>query len=158
MTTLTVTVGLPGSGKTTWARRHCAELFDAGHKVGRISRDDIREKLFGLAGYHQQPPEVIHAREEQITKLQRDIVTDLLGMGVNTVVDDTNLHPDHGTNWQALADRAGVDLVVVDHFLAVPVEECVRRQAGRPVVERVSGEVIRRMATRIVGVLTVEVM
>jgi tRNA uridine 5-carbamoylmethylation protein Kti12 len=45
MATLLITRGLPGSGKTTWAR---AWVEDAPARRVRVNRDDLRQCAFGL--------------------------------------------------------------------------------------------------------------
>jgi predicted kinase len=76
MTTLTITRGLPGSGKTTWARQQVGAV--------RVNRDDLRRMLHGRhLGYARA--------EAQVTVAHRALVAALLEAGVNVICDDTNL-------------------------------------------------------------------
>ncbi|MBM0201793.1 AAA family ATPase [Micromonospora sp. STR1s_5] len=129
---LYVTVGLPGSRKTTWARA-------TGYT--RLNRDDLRDQMHGVRDY---TPE----HEREVTIAQHAAAAALLRAGITVVTDDTNLSADHMARWEELAERCGARLVVVDHFLTVPVAECIRRQATRPPRERVPAERIQAMADR----------
>ncbi|WP_431977613.1 AAA family ATPase [Micromonospora haikouensis] len=130
---LIITVGLPGAGKTTWAK-------GTGHT--RVNRDELRDLLHGVRDY---TPE----HEQQVTIAQEAAVAGLLRAGITVVADDTNLHEDYLARWEALAAECGARLVIVDHFLAVPAAECIHGQADRPARERVSAEAITSMAARI---------
>jgi predicted kinase len=132
MPTLTITRGLPGSGKTTWAKRQ------GGHV--RVNRDDLRRMLHG-------GPLHTGWAEQQVTQAQRAQVEALLRAGVNVICDDTNLRGRTVRDLVELARAAGATVVVQD-FTGVPVEECIARDAGRPDGERVGADVIRDMWQR----------
>src|SRR5690606_37039705 len=85
MPQLVLTVGLPGSGKSTWARKWVAE-DPAGR--ARVNRDDLRAMLRGELVWRD--PDL----EAQVTVAQHAAVAALLGAGVSVVVDDTNLAPE----------------------------------------------------------------
>ncbi|MCX5070878.1 AAA family ATPase [Micromonospora lupini] len=128
---LYVTVGLPGSGKTTWARA-------TGRT--RLNRDDLRDQMHGVRDY---TPE----HEREVTIAQHAAVAALLRAGITVVTDDTNLRDESMALWEELAQRCGARLVVVDDFLTVPVADCIRRQAARPLRERVPAHRIQAMAS-----------
>jgi predicted kinase len=130
--TLTITRGLPGSGKTTWARAQ------RGHV--RVNRDELRRMLHGgplLTGW----------AEVQVSIAQRAEVRALLCAGVNVICDDTNLRPRAVRDLAELGLACGATVVVRD-FTDVPVDECVARDAQRPGDERVGEEAIRGMYRR----------
>lgn len=135
MTTLHVTRGLPGSGKSHWAGAWTAE--DPENRV-RVNRDDLRTMLDDgrfIRGVTEQ--RVIAARDASILAL--------LSKGVDVVCDDTNLKQRVMRDLAALAKKAGAELEV-HHFTDVPLEVCIERDAAR---DRVVGEqVIRDMHTR----------
>jgi predicted kinase len=132
MPTLTITRGLPGSGKTTWARQQ------GGHV--RVNRDDLRRMLHG-------GPLHTGWAEMQVTLAQQAQVEALLRAGINVICDDTNLRGRYVRELAELGRLAGAQVVVHD-FTDVPVEVCVARDAGRPEGERVGAEVITRMWRR----------
>lgn len=129
---LTITVGLPGSGKSTRALAWVAE--DPARRA-RVNRDDLRRMLqggrLGTAG-----------QEAAVTAIQHPAVRALLDLGYDVVADDTNLTSAAMHAWQRLADQASAQLVVWD-FTDVDVEECVRRDAGRTGPAHLGETVIR---------------
>lgn len=132
MPTLTLTRGLPGSGKTTWAKQQ------GGHV--RVNRDELRRMLHGgplLTGW----------AEVQVTLAQRAAVEALLRQGINVICDDTNLRAKAFRELAELGRLCGARIEVHD-FTDVPVEECVARDAARAEDERVGEEVIRGMWQR----------
>ncbi|HEU4347226.1 MAG TPA: AAA family ATPase, partial [Actinoplanes sp.] len=133
MSRLLITRGLPGSGKTTFAST--LQPY-----VVRVNRDDIRRMLHGRRLYTQWA-------EGQVTAVQRAMVETLLRARANVIVDDTNLRSRTGREWAELAARHGATLEVHD-FTDVPLDECLRRDAGRPEGERVGEVGIRRMYDR----------
>lgn len=128
---LTLTRGLPASGKTTWARQQPAV---------RVNRDDLRRMLFR---------DVIHSRaqEEQVTTAQQAQVRALLRSGISVVVDDTNLRARYVRQWQSLASEAGASVSFKD-MTDVPLSVCIARDSMREPEDQVGEEVIRSMHRR----------
>jgi predicted kinase len=132
MTTLTITRGLPGSGKTTWARRQAGAV--------RVNRDDLRTMLHGGAlgqGW----------TEKQVTIAQRAQVEALLRAGVNVICDDTNLRARVVRELAELGAKCSADVVMRD-FTDVSLEECIARDASRDPDARVGEDAIRGMHQR----------
>ncbi|MEV6525198.1 AAA family ATPase [Longispora sp. NPDC051575] len=133
--TLTVTRGLPASGKSTWARS------EEGVRAGvRVNRDDLRRMLHGShlgTGW----------AEKQVTVAQKAAVEGLLRAGTSVICDDTNLRARVVREFAELAASCGAGFVVRD-FTDVDVAECVRRDAGRDRSEQVGEYVIRSMYER----------
>jgi predicted kinase len=130
MPTLTITRGLPGSGKTTWAK--------AQRDAVRVNRDDLRRMLHGgLTGQGWA--------EVQVTVAQRAAVEALLRADVNVICDDTNLRARIVRELAELGVSCGASVVLED-FTGVPLEVCVARDAAR--AEPVGEEVIRSMHAR----------
>ena len=133
MTRLLITRGLPGAGKTTFARK-----LQPG--VVRVNRDDLRRMLHGRRLFTQWA-------EAQVTNAQRAAVEALLRSRTNVIVDDTNLRAETVRRWAELAARFGASFEVHD-FTDVPLDECVRRDAARAADEQVGADAIRRMHER----------
>lgn len=118
---LTICRGLPGSGKTTWAR--------AQPDAWRVNRDDIRAMYTGVWDYGSP------TREGLVTILQKELIQELLSKDLHVIVDDTNLDWRHVQMLSKVATglRTVNVEVVVKEFLHVPVEVCIERDAARPV-------------------------
>lgn len=130
MAKLTVTRGLPGSGKTT-AARATGDLC--------VSRDDIRQMLYGKR-YGEEG-----VNESIITSAEDALVATLLEDGCNVVVHDTNLRDRHVDIWRYLAVNAGADFEIID-LRAMPLRICIRRDEQRwGTPAHVGEEVIRKM-------------
>ncbi|EFC80084.1 AAA family ATPase [Parafrankia sp. EUN1f] len=121
--TLTITRGLPGSGKSTAARRRRDQLRAAGHRAVVVSRDPLRDQL-GLT-YGDT------AGEKHVTAVRDAQVNTLLRAGVNVIVDEMNLAAQYVRHWMETALRAGALFSVLD-LTDVDVELCVRRDTLRP--------------------------
>ena len=76
MAKLIITRGLPGSGKTTWAKAQPGTV--------RVNRDELRRMMHG--GHTGEG-----WAERQITVAQRAQIEALLRAGVSVICDDTNL-------------------------------------------------------------------
>lgn len=118
MTTLIVTRGYSGSGKTTYARQTGAVM---------VSRDDLRTQLFDTEGKAKLSGE----QEAIVTDAQKALARGLLRAGYNVVVHDTNLHHGVYAAWIKLAkaERVSFRGVWFDH---VDVETCKQRAVGVP--------------------------
>lgn len=135
MQKIILTTGLPGSGKSTWARAHAAQ-FDG--DVLLTSRDDIRAMLgFGPIGTKEQ--------EEIVSKVQDDIIVRAIKSGKGLIVHDTNLNKKSPTRIKKLFD-GDVEFLIAD-FTNVPIEICIERDAQR--ANPVGETVIKNMARQL---------
>lgn len=125
MVKLIMTKGLPGSGKTTWARAQ-------GKK--RVNKDDLRDMLD--KGVHSSK------NEKFILDIRDFIVTVALSEGHDIIVDDTNFAPKHEKRLRELAENNNAVFEVKD-FTNVSLEECIKRDAKRD--NKVGEKVIRHM-------------
>lgn len=110
--------GLPGSGKSSWAKQKVAEN---GNYI-RVCKDDIRETLF----VNWSPK-----KEKSVLKVRDLLIREGIGMGKNVIVDDTNLNPIHENHLRELAAELGANFEINQSFLKVSVEECIERDLKR---------------------------
>lgn len=123
---LILTKGIPGSGKSTWAKKWVEE--DPVNRI-RVNRDDIR-RMFG--------PYWIPEREDFTSIVEDIIIEEALANGKSIVVDATNLK--HPNRWNILADIYDAEYLFQD-FTDVPLELCIERDKNRE--HQVGEEVIR---------------
>lgn len=142
MTTLIITRGLPGSGKTTRAREWVAE--DPEHRV-RVNRDDLREMAHD--GTHIKGGKGNDGTERAILKARDALVSTLLKRGLDVVVDDTNLPTRTVRDLRKLALLAGAGFEVWD-MTDVTVEACIMRNSSRPF--SVGEDIIRDLYNRFI--------
>lgn len=117
---LVFTRGLPGSGKTTYARNWVAR--NPGGRA-RVNRDDFREMLHD--GYFEK------GKTEQAILTACDAsISALLKKGISVINDDTNLPQRRARELRRLADLHGADWEVVD-LTSVSLEECIARDKQR---------------------------
>jgi tRNA uridine 5-carbamoylmethylation protein Kti12 len=128
------TIGLPGSGKSTTARRMVAE---SGGTIREVTKDDLRLRPEAPKSRGKQERWVVAERDRQ--------VIEAFTQGCSIVVHDTNFNPVHRTRLEAIAAEYGANFEVLD-FTHVDVHECIRRDAGRP--QPVGEKVIREMWQR----------
>jgi predicted kinase len=135
--TLTITRGLPASGKSTYARVWVDE--DRAHRV-RVNRDDLRAMIDD--GLH-----VEGVTEARIVAARDGLILAALDRGLDVVCDDTNLPARVVRDLARLARRAGAGFAVED-FTDVDVDTCIERDAKRTGRAQVGEAVIRGMHTR----------
>lgn len=120
MTTLYVTMGLPASGKSTWAKSVDAL---------RWNNDDMRKMMTGASFVKKIDGFINTARDT--------FVASALAGGKDVVVDNTNLNPIHSRKLARIAQEhhATFSIKVFDAPVSVCVDRDMRRQ--NPVGERV---------------------
>ena len=128
--------GLPGSGKSTYAKQLVAESPNA---YKRINRDDLRAMFDN--GYHSKG-------NEKFVKQVRDVlIIKALEEGKHVIVDDTNLSATNETRIKQLVhqfNKEHNDTVVVEVMeINTPLEECITRDALR--AQPVGAQRIREM-------------
>lgn len=112
--TLTLTIGLPASGKSTWAEGLRQEFPD---RVRVVNRDDIRASN-GTR---------FEDGDEQYVAQVRDFMIDhLLVLGYDVICSDTNLSPKVRRRLAQIAKRRKAE-VIETSFLHVPLETCLER-------------------------------
>jgi len=130
---LTMMVGLPGSGKSTIAKA----LSAISPELKLISSDSIRQELYGDENKQGDP--------EEVFSLVNNRIHEALKSGTSVLYDATNLY--RKSRQSVLASiPEGLDVLVRFWLVDTPLETCVARNASRERV--VPEEVIRRMASR----------
>lgn len=131
--TLVVCMGLPGSGKSTWA---CEQIAHSNGLVVRVTKDEIRKTL-EQTGWRWTPD-----NEKDVIVRRDGLIGSEFERGAVVVIsDDTNLARKHRVRLAQIAIKYGAKFEV--KRFDTPIEECIRRDALR---EKSVGEnVIRAM-------------
>lgn len=131
---VTIMRGLPGSGKSTYAKA----LVDAGKgRVKRISRDDFRLMLDN--GTFE------NVDENLVTVLRDHAIVAALNAGYDIVIDETNVVQKRIDQLVRVCERSGADFDYTVEVIDTPIEECLRRNALRTGPACVPEHAIRRM-------------
>lgn len=121
--------GLPGSGKSTKAKK----IVEQGEWV-RINRDLLREMLhFGKWSGRN---------EGTVVDVEKVIASLCLAKGISCVVDDTNLSKKHRDMWSEVAKTMDARFEV--HEMATDLTTCLYRDEQRD--KKVGDHVIKAMA------------
>ena len=131
--------GLPGSGKSTWAK----EFVEKNPDWIRVNRDDLR-RMRGRYWYPKQ--------EKLITKFENQIILVALEAGHNVIVDATNLNDDRNKlRIKTLSEKFNEDwdwnwneeIHVEFKNFNLSVEDCIKNDLKRP--NSVGADVIWKM-------------
>lgn len=125
---LVILRGLPGSGKTTFAKSI------PGHK--RVNKDDLRAMLDNSV-FNKENESIVH-------QIQTDLILRFLRRGQSVIVDNTNLKDSGVRDLHRLAESVG-DVFVNELWFDAPFGECMVRNAARVGVARVPDEAMKRM-------------
>ena len=117
---LTITVGLSGCGKSTWAKQ---EVNRARGKIVRLNRDDFRKMLYVDVPFEQRDETMI--RDTMMKELARQA----LQRGYTVIVDDTNCIRRTRQGWEEFAATQRVKLRVLTWN--TDAETCIERDKAR---------------------------
>ena len=134
---LIMTKGLPGSGKSTWAKAR-QEAFPFKYK--RVNKDSLREMLDGGKWSREA--------EKFTLKVRDTIIREALMSRNSVIVDDTNFAPIHEETLRGIAQHFGADFLIQD-FSDVPLKTCIENDLKR--LSSVGEAVIRKMAKQYLG-------
>ena len=129
--TFTMLVGIPGAGKSQYAR----ELVDKSGRKIWLSSDNYREKLFGDANCQKNPNLVFDQ--------MHDDTISLLNRGFDVIYDATNITR---KNRQAILDKLPNHVRKNCVIVWAPIDVCIERDKARD--RTVGKEVIDKMLRR----------
>lgn len=132
---VTILVGIPGSGKSFYAKRLSDKrLFDGGNHIIILSSDDLREII--CKDVNDQSKNYI------VFQTMEHMAEYLLKGGFDLVIDATNIKRRNRKIWVELAKKYGAACEA--HAIKTPLQECLKRNAVRE--RNVPVEVVERMA------------
>jgi predicted kinase len=122
-------IGLPGSGKSSWFKRHNLTPLSS-DMVRSLLFDDVREQRF---------------QDLVFSNLRSMLKARLIAKRPMNYVDATNLTPQERQHWIKLAKDYNYEVHAV--FFDVPLDVCIERHQRRDRV--VPEEAMRRMAAKL---------
>ena len=122
-------VGLPGSGKSSWFKRH---------NISPLSSDVLRSMLF-------DDPAEQRFQDLVFSNLRSMLKARLIARRPTNYVDATNLTPNERHNWVKLAKDFGYEAHAV--FFDVPLQVCIERHQRRD--RTVPEDVMRKMSAKL---------
>jgi predicted kinase len=122
-------IGLPGSGKSSWFKRH---------NITPLSSDLLRSLLFDDA-QEQRFQDLVFSNLRSLLRAR------LIARRPLNYLDATNLTPHDRRNWIKLAKDFGYEVQAV--FFDVPLDVCMERNQRRQRV--VAEDVMQRMAGKL---------
>ena len=128
---LILLVGVPGSGKTTYAEKYIEEHPNTAH----LSSDKIRAELWGS--------EATQGDNNEVFSLMQSIAIEVLNNGQSAVYDATNITRKDRSYIISLCPKF---VKIECHIVWAPIETCIKRDAARK--RAVGKEVIDRMLKR----------
>ena len=107
MKTMYITVGVSGSGKTTWANDlvFTSRLYE--ETVVKIERDEIRKTIVGY-----KPHKMSKRVEKETTEIALKIFRMALESNLSVVISDTNLNESIRNEWIERGKENGYHIVI----------------------------------------------
>lgn len=117
--------GLPGSGKSTWAKQKIKD--SPANSIKRVNKDDLRNMLD--AGRWSR------GNEAFVLNVQNSIIMSALSEGKHVIIDNTNFEEKHLQSVLGLVEQfknIGCSIVVEEKFFDTPLKTCIERDSFRP--------------------------
>ncbi|MFT9497609.1 AAA family ATPase [Anaerosolibacter sp.] len=130
--TLYILIGLPGSGKTTYANK-CFHSKD----ILIVSSDQIRQQITGSSSFNK-------GDTAPTLQIAQKIIQEALESGLNVVWDATNIYKKWRKDFIKIAKKNNAKVVAI--VFNTPVSICVKRNNERTVEKQVPNEIIVEMS------------
>lgn len=128
-----VLVGIPGSGKSTYAKQVVAK--DPSNWA-RVNNDDLRAMLNGSVWSFEY--------EKMITDARNYLIRDALKRGKNVIIDNLNINSRHFKDTCEIAKSINADIQVYEKVFYIELDEALERNAKREGAARVPDDVVKK--------------
>lgn len=126
-------VGIPASGKSSWAKAEVAK--DPDNWV-RVNNDDLRAMMNGSVWSSDY--------EKMVTEARNYLIRDAFKRGKNVIVDNLNLNRRHFDDVVKIAKSMNKDIEVFEKLFYIELEEAIERDVKREGNAKVGEVVIRK--------------
>lgn len=126
-------VGIPGSGKSTYAKQVVAK--DPSNWV-RVNNDDLRAMMNGSVWSSDY--------EKMVTDARNYLIRDALKRGKNVIIDNLNLNRRHFDDVCKIAKTVNSDIQVYEKSFFIELEEAIERDSKREGKAKVGEDVIKK--------------
>lgn len=126
-------VGIPGSGKSTYAKQVVAK--DPSNWV-RVNNDDLRAMMNGSVWSQDY--------EKMITDARNYLIRDALKRGKNVIIDNLNINRRHFDDVCKIAKSVNADIQVYEKAFYIELDEAMERNAKREGAARVPDDVMKK--------------
>lgn len=125
--------GIPGSGKSTWAKTEIAK--DPDNWV-RINNDDLRAMMNNSVWSVEY--------EKLITDTRNYLIRDALKRNKNIIIDNLNLNKRHFEDTCKIAKSVNTDVQIIEKPFYIELEEAIERDSKREGKAKVGEAVIQK--------------
>lgn len=143
--TVTVCRGIPGSGKSTWARE---QVRQSKGETKRINRDDLRAMLDDSVWSK--------GNEKQIVAVRNMLLFRFLDEGFSVIIDDTNVTAGAVNEIRSLVLQQFPGAEFQVKLFDVPLDVCLERNAKRTGIAHVPEHVVRNFHNKLREALSQE--
>lgn len=133
MLEITLTVGIPACGKSTWAKEQIKKDPEG---TVRINRDDLRNMM---SNYHFSDE-----NEKMVTSVRNYALQQALRRGKNVILDDTNLNRRNFDEVVKMVRDLNIEAKVMELPFFIELDEAIARDAARSGTARVGEDVVRK--------------
>lgn len=114
-----ITVGISGSGKTTFAEKKCED-----RSWVNVNRDDLRRTITA-SSYERHN----RAVEKMVTPVQKALIEQARAQGKCVIISDTNLNPNLRKSWRDFLE--GLDYKVTEQAFPIDLRTAIKRDMHR---------------------------
>jgi predicted kinase len=145
MKNVIITIGISGSGKSSWAKQFCKD----NPNWLRINRDEIRKSmlLVSLNEYHQWDNDAKYRIERLVQEQQKQLIINALKANWNVVIDNTNLKLSYLNEYKQLLTQSFEEVRIEYRLFDTATERCVEQDKNRTDV--VGEDTIRLQADKL---------
>lgn len=135
--TVIFTVGVPGSGKSFWAKKYSRLHND----FVIVERDMCRHTIQSSQGIQTLENCVVwpkwnfkveNAKDDPVGTLQRELITNAINSGKNIIISDTNISTKTIDTLVKFILSVTKDVLFVVKIFDTPLEKCIKNDMARP--------------------------